>query len=330
MKTYSSTVTDQPVLGLDVAKATFMAALRVRAEVVAVKNFPNHGKGFAQLRVWLHQHLAGQVRAGLEATSVYGQKLMESLHGQGHIVHLLNPAQVAAFARSLGRRNKTDPADARMIAEFVASRKLSAWTPPPAELRELQDYSRLRDQLRDQRQQLRNQLESAPELTRPYLQRMIAHLEAELNRVDHAIEAHLRCHPALANAVDHLCSVPGVGRLTATKVLSELPPIDSSSDPRTLAAWAGLTPRRVQSGPREGRSYLSRLGNKRLRDALFMPSLVAKRFNPTLNAFAQRLALRGKSHGAILGAVAHKLLRILIGILRHDRDYDPNWISAAR
>jgi transposase len=327
MKTHYTIVSDQPVLGLDVAKATFVAALRIRAEVVALRDFPNHGGGYASLRRWLCQHFAGRVRAGLEATSIYGQGLLEALYRQGHTVHLLNPAQVAAFGRSQGQRNKTDPADARTIAAFVAGRALPAWAPPPPELLQLQAYTRLRQQLVDQRQQLRNQLESAPPAARPCLQRLIATFEAELKKLAHEVEAHVEKHPALAKAVTHLCSVPGVGRLTAAVVLSELPPIDPSADPRTLSAWAGLTPRRDQSGPKEKRSRLSRIGNHRLRRALFMPSLVAKRRNPTLNAFAQRLAAKGKSHGAILGAIAHKLLRILIGLLKHDADFDPNWTA---
>ena len=103
------------------------------------------------------------------------------------------------------------------------------------------------------------------------------------------------------------------------------PPVTAQTDPRTLCAWAGLTPRRCQSGNREGRAHLGRKGNAYVRQALFMPALVAKRYNPLLQRFAQELAERGKTNRAILGALSHKMLRILVGMLRTKTDFDPNW-----
>jgi transposase len=327
MKKYTSVIVSaQPVLGLDVASASFVAALRVDATRVIVATFANRKAGFRSLRTWLHQHFAGGVRAGLEATGVYGQPLAHWLHARGHTVHVLNPARVAAYARSTGQRNKTDPADARTIAAYVATHELAAWMPPPPAHLALQNYCRLRQQLATQRQQLKNQLHSAPELARAYLQRLIAGFDAELARLAQAIAAHLAAHPVLAAAVRRLTTIPGVGELTATVCVAELPPIAQDSDPRALSAWCALTPRRQQSGQSEHRAHLGRTGNLHLRQALHMPALVAKRYNPLLRTFALRLAKNGKRHGAILGAVAHKLLRLMIGLLRHQHDFDPNWL----
>lgn len=324
MKTIEPVCTG-PVLGLDVAQASFVAALRVDATRHVVATFKNHAGGFRQLRTWLHQHFAGQVRAGLEATGVYSRALARWLHEQGHTVHVLNPARVAAYARCTGQRNKTDPADARTIAAYVAKHELPVWTPPPEEQTVLQEYCRLRHQLTTQRQQLKNQCHSAGETAQRHLQRVIAAMETELKAIDVAIKAHLAQHPELAAAVRRLTTVPGVGDLTAAVVVAELPPIRPDSDPRALSAWCGLTPSRWQSGDTEGRTHLSKAGNVHLRQALFMPALVAMRYNPVLKAFAERLSAKGKRKGAILGAIAHKLLRILIGLLRHQRDFDPNW-----
>ncbi len=317
--------TPTPALGLDIACASFVAALHLDAARVLTATFPNHPGGFRRLRTWLYQHFSGQVRAGLEATGIYARPLAHWLHAHGHAVHLLNPARVVAYARAIGQRNKTDPADARTLAAYVAAHQLPVWTPPPPAHATLQAHTRLHHQLGVQRQQLKNQLHAAPACVRAHLQRVLAAIEAELHQVRLAIAAHLRAHPTLAEQVRRLATVPGVGEWTATVTVAELPPVTAASDARALAAWCALTPVRHQSGQRERPAHLGRAGNLLLRQALHMPALVAKRYNPVLRAFAARLATRGKRHGAILGAVAHKLLRILIGLLRHQRDFDPNW-----
>jgi transposase len=325
MKKCTSLVRAEPVLGVDIAQATFVAVLRVDETRQAKATFPNHAGGFRQLRTWLHQHFSNPVRAGLEATGIYSRDLATWLHGEGHQVHVLNPARVAAYAKSIGQRNKTDPADARMIAQYVAHHALPLWTPPAPEHAELQALTRLRQQLGEQRQRLVNEHASAAPIAQGVLHRLIADFDRELARLDAELKQHLAAHPQLAAQVERLTTVPGIGWKTATVVLAELPAVTFDSDPRALCAWAGLTPARHQSGTHEAPSRLSRAGNVYLRHALYMPSLVAKRHNPIIHAFAERLARKGTRHRALLGALSHKLLRILIGLLRHGQDFDPNW-----
>jgi transposase len=150
-------------------------------------------------------------------------------------------------------------------------------------------------------------------------------LAKELVQLGRRIAAHLRAFPALGDKVRRLMTVKGVGLVTAATAIAELPAITADTDTRAICSWVGLTPRRRQSGRTELPTRLSRHGNAYLRDALFMPALVAKRWNPLLRDFAQRLSDRGKSPNAILGAVSHKLLRILVGLLRSNRDFDPHW-----
>jgi transposase len=315
-----------PTLGLDIARADFTATLLLDGKRPLKKAFANTPSGFRQLESWLRQHFTSQVRAGLEATNRYGEALCAWLYERGHQVHVISPDRIHHYARSCGQRNKTDPADALLIARFVATHTLPVWKPAPAEKRALQELCRLRQQLLAHRQQLLNQIDSAPVLVRPYLERLLSDLDRELHALAQATQAHVQAHPVMKEQIRLLSTVKGIGQLTATIVFSELPPIDSSTDPRVICAWAGLTPSRHQSGRSEGPSHLSRRGNSYLRNALFMPALVAKRFNPLLRSFAQKLSLSGKRPRAILGAVAHKLLRILIGVLRHQRPFDPNWI----
>lgn len=312
-------------LGIDIAKATFEAALLLDASHALRAQFPNCPTGFRRLGRWLKAHAVARVRLAVEATSTYAEALLEWAYQAGHEAFLLNPERVAQYARSLGRRNKTDQVDAVTIGAFIATHEATAWRPPTPEQKNLRSLTRTRYQLVQLRTQLANQLRTAHPAGAVFLRATLCSIEEQLVAVDQAITAHLRQHRSLEEAVRRLRTLKGVGLITAATLIAELPAIDRHTDPRTIAAWAGLTPCRRQSGQSEWRTHLSRKGNAFVRHALYMPAMVAKRFNPLLRAFAQRLADQQKSKGAILGAVAHKMLRILVALLRSNTDFDPNW-----
>lgn len=312
------------VLGIDIARLTFEVALQVDSRRTLKRGFDNNPSGFRQLGRWLKAHGIGAVRAGVESTNVYAEALAQWLYEAGHQVHVLNPERTAHYACSQGQRNKTDPADAASIALFVAKHpELPLWQPLPAAHKHLRSLTRARHQLTQARTQLRQQMATADAVALPHLQAIEQALRDQLRTLDRAIAQHLRDHPCLGEQVRRCQTVPGIGLLTAVIVVAELPPITPQSDPRSLCAWTGLTPRRWQSGQTEGPSHLCRKGNAYLRRALYMPALVAKRFNPLLRSFALRLAANGKSTPSILGALSHKLLRILVGLLRSNSDFNP-------
>jgi transposase len=315
-----------PSLGVDIAQPKFVAALWFEARRFLKQEFANSPAGFRRLERWLRQHFVGPLRLGIESTNVYGEALAEWMHRKGHTVYLLNPERTACYARCRGQRNKTDPADAVTIAAFVATHAdLTRWHPLPAEQKDLRSLTRARHQLVALHTQLRNQLKTASGLGRTHLAAAAQALADELINLGRQIAAHLRAFASLGEQVRRLMTVKGIGLITAATAIAELPTITADTDTRAICSWVGLTPRRRQSGRTELPTRLSRHGNAYLRDALFMPALVAKRWNPLLRDFAQRLRDRGKSPNAILGAVAHKLLRILVGLLRSNRDFDPNW-----
>jgi transposase len=312
-------------LGIDMAKRTFAAALWFGPDRFLKAEFDNDNGGFRGLHTWLKAHGAGLLRVGVEATSTYAEALLEWLHARGHTVYLLNPERVAHYARARGQRNKTDPADAVTIAAFIALHEATPWQPPPPEQKDLRSLTRTRSQLVASARALTVQLQTTTGPGRAHLQAVLTATQRTLLALGRDIAAHLKSHPHLAARVHRLMTFQGVGLVTAATAVAELPPITKQTDPRTISAWAGLTPRRCQSGPREWTTRLSRKGNAYLRQALYMPALVAKRHNPWLKAYAQRLAAAGKSNPAILGALSHKMLRILVGLLRTDTDFDPNW-----
>lgn len=315
-----------PTLGIDMAKLTFVAALRFDRQRCLKAEFENRSGGFQKLRTWLRTHGAGgSLRIAVESTSVYAEELLHWLHARGHEVFLLNAERVAHFGRVCGQRNHTDRADAELIARFIAQHDATPWQPPPPEQKDLRSLTRARAQIVACIQSLGLQVQTATGPARPHLQSLLRAARRELAAIGQAIAAHLKAHPTLAQQVRRLMSLKGLGLVTAAILVAELPPVTPQTDPRTIAAWAGVIPRRWQSGPREWSTRLSRKGNAYVRQALYMPALVAKRHNPLLRVFAERLAAQGKDSGAILGALSHKMLRIAVGLLRTNTDFDPNW-----
>jgi hypothetical protein len=160
-----------PVLGLDIAKASVQAELRIKGRKVRF-GFANNAKGFAQLARILEQQDAPKIWAGLEATGPYSQALALWLHAQGHRVSLLNPRRVKQYAQSAGRRNKTDRLDAAILADFVCAMKPALWQPPTLEVAQLQALVRRREELCVMLQAEKNRLEGVASNVRPSLERV--------------------------------------------------------------------------------------------------------------------------------------------------------------
>lgn len=317
---------DTPTLGIDMAKLTFVAALWFNQQRFLKAQFDNNPAGWRKLRTWLKAHGAtGSLRVAIESTGPYGDALLEWLHARGYAVFLLNAERVAHYARARGQRNKTDPADAVTIAAFIATHDATPWQPPPPEQKDLRSLTRARAQVVATSKALALQLQTAAGPARPHLQALLAAARRTLAALGREIAAHLKKHPQLGEKVRRLMTFKSIGLVSAAIAIAELPPITPETDPRAIAGWAGLTPQRRQSGPHEWTTRLCRKGNVHLRQALYMPALVAKRHNPLLREYARKLEAKGKSHGAILGALSHKMLRIIVGLLRSNSDFDPNW-----
>ena len=151
-------------LGIDIAKATFEAALQDGRRQRG-RGFSNDADGFQALSRWLDKQGAGRVWAVQEATGRYGEALAHYLAEQGHIVSVVNPVRIKAFGQSQMRRAKTDRVDAALIADFgrtqsQTSRPLTPWTPPTTAQQQLRDLVRRLADVQQMRQQERNRLEA--------------------------------------------------------------------------------------------------------------------------------------------------------------------------
>lgn len=313
------------VLGIDIAKKKFDISLFQDGRYYD-RVYNNNPAGFAKLSQWLKNSEYNEVHACMEATGHYGFELARFLHGEGHRVSIVNPAQIKAFAQSELIRTKTDKSDARLIARFCLSQKPPAWTPPAQEICELQALVRHLESLQEMRQEAVNRQQSGIEssLVQESLEKLIEQFDEEIRKIQMLIKNHIDQNPHLKQQKELLTSIPGIADTTAAKLLSEIQNFSAYSSARQIAAYAGLTPRHHQSGSSvKKRSRLAKTGNARLRKSLFFPAIVAKQHNPIIKAFCENLKGRGKSNMTIIAAAMRKLLHIVYGVLKSGKPFNP-------
>jgi transposase len=321
-----------PPLGRDLPKLKFNACLVRDSGKLRHKVFPNTAAGFAQLSDWLERHAAARVHACMEATGAYGDALAAYLHEAGHTVSRVNPAAVKAYAQSHLSRTKTDHVDAALIAGFCSERRPPAWQPPAPELRELQALVRRLDSPREMRTMEEDRLSSGITVAavRESVEEVIARLSEQIRKTEALIRSHIDSHPGLRRQRELLDSIPGIGEATAAALLAEVPDIKEYRSARQVAAFTGPVPRERQSGSSvRGRVRLSKIGNARLRKALYFPAVTALRCSPFFQQWAAGLRARGKSKMAVIGAAMRKLLHLAYGVLKTGRPSDPEWAKRA-
>lgn len=310
------------ILGIDIAKKKFDVFLMFNAKTLK-RVFDNSPKGFALLQGWLMSLHIGELHACMEATGVYGEALAEFLFEKGHLVSVVNPLRIKGFAKSDLQRNKTDPADARTIAKFCLAKDPDPWHPMPEPIKHLQSLTRRIEALDEMLGAENNRLEAASRSVRPSLKRIIRTLEKEIENVHRLIKEHIDDHPDLKQQSDLLQSIPGIGQKTAQVLLGEIE-FSKFESARSLAAQAGVTPGKHASGNTLDWTRLSKLGNSRIRKALYFPAIVAVQHNQIIIQFAKRLSQNGKRPMQIVCASMRKLLHIAFGVIKHNRPFDPN------
>lgn len=316
------------VLGIDIAKETFEAMYQ-QDERKAAQQFENTPRGHRQLVVWLEKLGGHEAHVCMEATGQYGDVLAEYLCQHGFRVSVVNPARVKHYGNSKLRRNKTDKADAQLIAEFCLTENPPLWTPPSAIFKELRALVRHLDDLQVSLQQEKNRLQSGVPTPKvlEHLKALIALLEEQIHSTKLAIQQLIDADPELKKAQDLLASISGVGRLTAAKLLGEIRNICDFDNANQLAAYAGVTPRLFLSGTSvHKKSRLSKTGRANLRKILYFPAICARHYNPIVQNFCDRLSLSGLTSMEVIGAAMHKLICLIFGVLKHGRPFDPDYL----
>lgn len=306
---------DAIFVGIDVSKDRLDVHVRPSGEAFAVTR---DGKGLEELV----ERLRGLAPAlvAVEATGGFETIVAAAVAGASLPLVVVNPAQVRHFAQAVGKRAKTDPIDAAVIARFAEAVKPQPRALPDAAARLLAELVGRRRQIIEMlvaERQRERRADAAR--VRKSLARHIAALEKELPVIDHDIDTMVRGSPVWREKENLLISFPGIANTLARTVLAEVPELGSLHR-RQIASLVGIAPYTRRSGRWKGKSMIAG-GRSAARTALFMAALSASRCNPVLRAFYQHLLAAGKPKMVALIAVARKILTILNAMLRDKKPW---------
>lgn len=279
--------------------------------------FTNDETGLCALSRWLGKQ---SVRIVYEATGRYHRDLEQKLGSAGHGLVKVNPRRARRFAEATGKDAKTDRVDAALLARMGSVLSLEATPAPTESMNEISELHVARVGLIKDRTACRNRIQAARNKV------VLTQLRARQRQVDHQvaqIDAELRRlvsgDPTLARRLDILMSIPGIGPIAAIALIVDMPELGTMSG-KEAASLAGLAPITRQSGAWKGKAKIGG-GRAALRTMLFMPALVATRYNRQLGQTYQTLCQAGKPAKVALTAVMRKLVTIANALIRDDRKW---------
>lgn len=304
-------------IGIDVSKDRLDAFWHSQEEAWSVTNT---AEGFEQLCAWMGQN--DDVLIVFEATGAYHRGLERHLSLAGHPYIKVNPKQARRFAQAIGRLAKTDSVDAKMLARMGVVLDLN-----PQQI-EGEDVHDLRELLTARRALVKDQITAKTRLAtavapliREQLSRRIDDISADVKALDEAIAQIAKQRGSLEERIRRLTTIPGIGRLTATTLLIDMPEL-GQIDSKKIAALAGLAPMTQQSGKWQGKERIAG-GRASLRRAIYMPALVAIRFNRDLHDKYQQMVKAGKAKKVAITAIMRRIIVLANTLLREGRDWQP-------
>ncbi len=326
------------VVGLDVAQNELVVCLGKMyddwsPQLYASKTFTNTSNGFESLVEWVNKlsDPTIPVRYVMEATGVYHEALAYWLDEQEMEVSIVLPSKISNYVRTLDVKTVTDKTASEAIARFGLERKLERWTRPKGIFKKLRQLTRERGQLIEIRTVCKNQLHAEQSEAEPH-KKSIARTKKRIDMLDKQedeIEAELRemikVDPEVRALVILLCSLPGIGLLTAATVLGETNGFDLIRNKRQLTSYAGLDVKEKQSGTSvKGKPRISKKGNKQLRKAMHLPALTAIRHDERFKGIFARLVSKHGIKMKAAVAVQRKLLEMTFTLYKTNKPYDPD------
>lgn len=314
----------QSFVGIDVSKARLDVCVLPVGTNAAFDNTP---QGVHRLIAFLRGQQPVR-RCLLEATGRYERRCAADLMEAGFEVAVVNPRQARDFARSTGRLAKTDALDARALADFARLDLVRASEKVPQKQRDLEDLITRRRQITGMLTAEGVRLDALDHKpARASVQKVIRLLEQQREDIDRRIAKLIESDDDWKNKRDLLTSVPGVGSITAHQLVADLPELGKLNR-RQIAALVGVAPMNRDSGTLRGmRSIFG--GRAELRRGLYMATIVAMRYNPTIKTFATRLRAAGKAFKVVVIAAMRKLLTILNVMIKNNQPWSPNETKTA-
>jgi transposase len=327
------------VAGIDVAQNELVVCLGKMyddwsPDLYASKTFANTQKGFITFVEWVNKLTESTVpvRYVMEATGVYHESLAYYLDEKGLEVSIVLPNKISNYARTLEVKTVTDKTASKAIARFGLERKLDQWSRPKGLFKKLKQLTRERGQLIDERTILKNQLHAEQAEAEPNkksierVRKRIVLLDEQEKEIMEELRLLVKTDNEMQRLIILICSLPGVGLLTAVTVLGETNGFDLIRNKRQLTSYAGLDVKEKQSGTSvKGKPRISKKGNKHLRKALHLPALAAIRHDQRFKAVFARLVSKHGIKMKAAVAIQRKLLEMIYILYKTNAPYDKNY-----
>lgn len=329
------------VAGIDVAQKELVVSLGRMyddwsPEVYGHKTFPNTEAGFIALILWIKKQTQQDVavRFAMEATGVYHESLAYFLTDKGFEISIVLPNKISNYFRTLEVKTITDKTASEAITLFGLERKLDSWEQPKELYKKLRQLTRERGQLVEERTAIKNQLHAEQTEAKPNkktigrIKKRIELLNKQEKEIKAEIDEVIKEDGEMKHLLVILCSLPGVGLLTAVTVLAETNGFDLIRNKRQLASYAGFDIKEKQSGTSvKGKPRISKKGNKYLRKAMHFPALTAIRHDERFKAvFARIVSKHGIKMKAAV-AVQRKLLEMIYILYKTRTVYDKEYLQ---
>jgi len=302
-------------IGIDISKATLDIHRLSDGKMISFSNCP---AGFKALSKFCTQTTV--TRVVYEATGAYHGGLERALGAHLPLVKV-NPLQARRFAQAQGVRAKTGAVDAKMLAVMGNAFALQPDKPATKIQHDLKELRAFRSGLiKDRTRIMSRQKTQTLSITCRQSKARLAQVDKQIAEINAEIDRLISSSDTLAHSMKILSSIPGIGAVCAATILIEMPEI-GSMDRKQVACLTGVAPMTRQSGQWRGKSFIQG-GRKVVRDALYMPALVAMRFNPNLRAKYQAMIKAGKPPKVALTALMRKLIELANALIKANR----NWV----
>jgi transposase len=329
------------VLGVDVAKNELVVCLGRMyedwsPELYGHKTFANTAKGFLALMLWVKKYTEEglPVRFVMESTGIYHESFAYFLDDNGYEVSIVLPNKISNYIRTLEVKTITDKTASEAIARFGLERKLDQWKKPKDIFKKLRQLTRERGQIVEERTVAKNQLHAEKVEAEPNknsikrIQARIVMLNKQELEIKQEVISLIKTDKEISELILLICTLPGIGVLTAAIVLAETNGFELIRNKRQLTSYAGLDVIEKQSGISvKGKTRISKRGNKYLRKAMHLPSLAAIKHDERFKAiFARTVAKHGIKMKAAV-AVQRKLLEMIYTIFKSQVQYDKDYLT---
>lgn len=325
-------------VGIDIGKDTFVATLTVllngqQVKHLVTRTFKNNQDGIKAFHLWVNQNKPAvfEISYTMEATGVYYESLAYFLFDKKEMVHVLLPKKSKKFAESLNIKSKTDKIDSKILGQMGVERRLMKWELSSTIYQKMKSLTRERSHLVKDHTRVKNQLHAEENTAQPLKsiisrkKSLLIFLKHQINKIEQELKDLVNTDDVIAEKINKITTVPGLRFITVASVVAETQGFTNITSIKQLTSYAGYDVRIKQSGKWKGKPTISKVGNKYIRAALFMPSLSAKMYSQTYGRFYDRINEK-KQNGLIAGtAVQRKLLGLIYTLWKNEETFIDNY-----